>query len=68
MSVLDGITSYLFEITASAAGADYLGGIRIRAATDKEALERAKQMRERGMHQIRITGPDGKSYTPPAGE
>ena len=64
MSVLDGITSYPFEITASATGADYLGGIRIRAATNKEALERAREMHDRGMHYIRIIGPDGKSHAP----
>ena len=66
MSVLDGTTCYPFEITASDAGADYLGGIRIRAATSKEALERATEMDLRGMHHIRIIGPDGKSYAPVA--
>jgi hypothetical protein len=65
MSVLDGTTSYPFEITASAEGVDYLGGIRIRAATNKEALERAREMDLRGMHHIRIIGPDGTSFTPP---
>jgi hypothetical protein len=65
MSLLHATSRYRFEITGSAEGADYLGGIRIRAETNTEALERAKEMRDRGMHQIRITGPDGKSYTPP---
>jgi hypothetical protein len=60
--------THRFEITGSPEGADYLGGIRIRVATNEEALERAKEMLGRGMHQIRITGPDGKFYTPPGGE
>ena len=65
MSVLQGTSSFAYEITASSEGADYLGGSRIRAVTEKEALERAREMAHRKMHHIRITGPDGRSFAPP---
>jgi hypothetical protein len=68
MSVLHGTSSFAYEITASSEGADYLGGSRIRAVTEKEALERAREMADRKMHHIRITGPDGKSFAPPTDE